>query len=260
MEPPPPQEQSEARPPSYEEEDDPNNISKDDSEDFAVEDTAFFRSTTSEPSTSDLLSPVPSPTPFGTPRVWSAHSLYGEALLQSTRPLSTSNNTCSTADEDEKMLMGPQQPFIPEEEDPSAVYEDLLVSPTSPVSDTPTTPPTVTRKPSLSPPPLILSEVREDMPTPAVLPAPTTALSTETMSYSSRTPNRPPRVPGNPQAMRPATTTASTTNNSGHVRHHRRNGSDSSVLSGLTDVSFGSVQTAPPPPRSLPLPLLSASS
>ena len=264
MEQPPPHEQriGPRRAPFYEEDDDPNNISKDDSEEFAVEDTAFFRSTTSEPSSADLLSPVPSPTTFGTPRVWSAHSLYGEALLQSTRAQSTSNNTCSSTDDDEKMFMGPQQPFIPEEKGQVSAYEDLLVSPTSPVSDTPTTPPSVAPKPPLSPPPLILPDIREDMPTPAVLPAPATALSTEAMSYSSRTPTRPPRVPGGHQAVRPSTTaaTASITNNSGQVRQHRRNGSDSSVMSGLTDVSFESVQTAPPPPRSLPLPLLSASS
>ena len=270
----------------YEEEEDANNISKDDSEEFAVGETAFFRSTTTasdddDPNSSKKLSPVTSPTPFGTPRIWSAHSLYGEALLHSTRPSSTGKSTCSIMDEEDKNL-GPQQPFIVEEEEEhqhqhALEYEDLLVSPSSPVSDTPTTPPSVARKPSLSPPPLTMSEIREDEPVTATLtvnhlqhqhhPVHTTAAAAstaqETMSFNSRTPLRPPRVPGN-QARLPTGSSVNNNNNnntnSAHKRHHRRNGSDSSFMSALTDVSFGSVQTAPPPPRSLPLPLLSSSS
>ena len=140
------------------EDDDGNNISKDDSEDFGVEDTAFFRTTSGgtsdQPSGggSDLLSPAASPTPFGTPRVWSAHSLYGEALVHSTRQLSAGNNTCSTMADDDDKVLGPQQPLFSRAEGP--IYEDLLVSPSSPISETPTTPPSVARKPSLSPPPL----------------------------------------------------------------------------------------------------------
>ena len=274
------------------EDDDGNNISKDDSEDFGVEDTAFFRTTSGgtsdQPSGggSDLLSPAASPTPFGTPRVWSAHSLYGEALVHSTRQLSAGNNTCSTMADDDDKVLGPQQPLFSRAEGP--IYEDLLVSPSSPISETPTTPPSVARKPSLSPPPLIQPELRPEendeahplapppLPATAALNAITTTSQNtqtintlmpphESMSYSSRTPLRPPRVPGNPQGRGSGgggatnnTTTASVNNSGG--RQHRRNGSDSSFMSALTDVSFGSVQTAPPPPRSLPLPLLSSSS
>lgn len=236
------------RPPSDEEED-PINMSRDDSEDFAIEaDTAFFQPTASD----EILSPVvPSPTAFGPGRVYSAHSLYGEDLVQSSRPLSAGNNTISTA-EDEDRIMGPQQPFIPEEEGTN-IFEDLLVSPSSPVSEAPTTPPSVAPRPSLSPPPLILP----GEPALSTLPPTTTAVASGASQHpettSSRTPLRPPRAPGN----QPRHSSSTPVNNN---KNHRRNGSDSSFMSALTDASFGSVQTAPPPPRTLPLPLLSSSS
>jgi hypothetical protein len=224
-------------------EEDANNVSRDDSEDF-FEETAFFRATSAQDS---LLSPI---------RVWSSNSLYGEALVQSTRP-PTSNSHSSPGDERLYSFHSQQFPL----------FEDLLVSPASPTSETPTTPPSVANRPSLSPPPLILPELmstQDNTLAPAAAPssqAPLplttsgTAAAPESFSYTSRTsgPNRPPRAPNQPVRNSSATT------NSAHTRQR----SDNSFLSALTDdVSVGTLQTAStPPPRSgLPLPLLSASS
>eukprot|EP00978_Attheya_sp_CCMP212_P006188 scaffold13993_cov51-Attheya_sp.AAC.1 len=183
---------------------------------------------------------------------------------------------------DERLYVSASQHSQP----PFPLFEDLLVSPASPTSETPMTPPSVANRPSLSPPPLILPELmcttttstaQENNTTTlapgaaapfsqpqAPLPLSTmSAAAPESFSYTSRTsgPNRPPRAPppSNPLLQQQPARNSSTTTASAHTRQR----SDHSFLSALTDdVSFGTLQTAStPPPRSgLPLPLLSASS